>query len=73
MLDHILEGAFRPGHFQGVCRIVDNLLGIVEPDQLFMGQKDYQQCMVVRKLLEITRRHTELKICETVRELMALP
>jgi pantoate--beta-alanine ligase len=68
MLDRILEGEFRPGHFQGVCRIVDKLLGIVEPDQLFMGQKDYQQCMVVRKLLSITQRHTELKICETVRE-----
>jgi pantoate--beta-alanine ligase len=68
MLDHILEGKYRPGHFQGVCRIVDKLLAIVEPDQLFMGQKDYQQCMVVRKLLDITHRHTKLKICETVRE-----
>lgn len=68
MLDHILEGKFRPGHFQGVCRVVDKLLGIVEPDLLFMGQKDYQQCMVVRRLLDITGRQTALKICETVRE-----
>jgi len=68
MLDHILEGKFRPGHFQGVCRVVDKLLNIVEPDQLYMGQKDYQQCMVIRKLLDITGRSTALNICETVRE-----
>ncbi len=67
-LDHILEGKFRPGHFQGVCRVVDKLLSIVEPDLLFMGQKDYQQCMVIRKLLHITGRHTDLHICPTVRE-----
>jgi pantoate--beta-alanine ligase len=68
MLDQILEGKFRPGHFQGVCRVVDKLLDIVAPDQLYMGQKDYQQCMVIRKLLDITGRSASLNICETVRE-----
>lgn len=51
-IDKVLEGAFRPGHFNGVCQIVDKLLKIVEPDHLFMGQKDYQQSMVVQSMLE---------------------
>lgn len=51
-LETILEGAFRPGHFQGVCQVMSRLLKMVQPDQLFMGQKDYQQCMVVKWLLQ---------------------
>lgn len=50
-LETILEGSFRPGHFQGVVTIVHRLLEIIKPDNLYMGQKDYQQCMVIRKLL----------------------
>src|SRR5215510_9409677 len=42
-LDTILEGEFRPGHFQGVCLAVEKLLLIVKPDRLYLGQKDYQQ------------------------------
>jgi pantoate--beta-alanine ligase len=67
-LETILEGQYRPGHFQGVCQVVDRLLSAVEPHQLFMGRKDYQQCMVIRRLLELTRRETALVICDTVRE-----
>jgi pantoate--beta-alanine ligase len=67
-LDNILEGRFRPGHFQGVCQVMYRLLKIVEPDRLFMGQKDYQQGMVVRELLEIMGSATELRLCPTERE-----
>jgi pantoate--beta-alanine ligase len=67
-LESVLEGKFRPGHFQGVCKVVDILVSITEPDQLYLGQKDYQQCMVIRKMLDLTGRATGLVICETVRE-----
>ena len=52
-LETILEGRYRPGHFQGVCMIVHRLLEIVKPDNLYIGQKDYQQCMVIKKLIEL--------------------
>ncbi|MBA4166912.1 MAG: pantoate--beta-alanine ligase [Chitinophagaceae bacterium] len=67
-LETILEGKFRPGHFQGVCQVMSRLLKLVCPDKLFMGQKDYQQCMVVRKLLEYLDCNIELIKCPTVRE-----
>lgn len=50
-LDFILEGASRPGHFQGVAHVVKRLLDAVMPDQLFMGQKDFQQVLVVKKMI----------------------
>jgi len=69
-LETVLEGKYRPGHFQGVCQVMNRLLNAVKPAHLFMGQKDYQQCMVVRKLMQLTgiENHTQLHVCETVRE-----
>jgi pantoate--beta-alanine ligase len=67
-IESVLEGKFRPGHFQGVCKVVDVLVSITEPDHLYLGQKDYQQCMVIRKMLDLTGRSTGLVVCETVRE-----
>ena len=69
-LETIMEGKFRPGHFQGVCQVVDRLLNIVNPDILFLGQKDLQQCKVIEKLLALTKRtdRTKLVICPTMRE-----
>jgi pantoate--beta-alanine ligase len=67
-LETILEGKYRPGHFQGVCQVMRRLLDLVRPDHLFMGQKDYQQCMVVRRLLELMGAGTELHPCPIVRE-----
>lgn len=66
-LETILEGKYRPGHFQGVCVVVDKLLQAVQPFKLFMGEKDFQQIAVVRKMLEITRSNVELVPCSTVR------
>ena len=67
-LETLFEGKYRPGHFQGVCQVMRRLLDIVEPDDLYMGQKDYQQCMVVRKLLELRTYATRLHPCPIVRE-----
>lgn len=67
-LDTVLEGAYRPGHFQGVCQVMSRLLKTVRPNFLFMGQKDYQQCMVVKRLIQILQLPIDLITCPTVRE-----
>jgi pantoate--beta-alanine ligase len=67
-LETLLEGKYRPGHFQGVCQVMYRLLSMVQPHQLFMGQKDYQQCMVVSRLLSLMQSGTRLITCPTLRE-----
>lgn len=67
-LETVLEGKFRPGHFQGVCQVVHRLLEIIPADNLYLGQKDYQQCMVLRKMVELTGLHTRIAIVPTLRE-----
>lgn len=69
-IETILEGKYRPGHFQGVCAVVDRLLDIVKPGELYLGQKDYQQCMVIKKLLELTGKDKSIhiNISPTLRE-----
>lgn len=62
-----LEGAFRPGHFQGVATIVAKLLRLVTPAHLFMGQKDYQQCLVVQSLIQTEKLPVQLHIVPTQR------
>ncbi|MDQ6812969.1 MAG: pantoate--beta-alanine ligase, partial [Bacteroidota bacterium] len=59
-VEFILEGKFRPGHFQGVCQVVHRLLDIVQPAKLFMGQKDYQQCLVVQRLVQLLHLPVEI-------------
>jgi pantoate--beta-alanine ligase len=67
-LETLLEGKFRPGHFQGVAQVMHRLLGMVTPDDLFMGSKDYQQCMVVQRLLTLMQLPTSLHRCPIIRE-----
>jgi pantoate--beta-alanine ligase len=67
-LETVLEGLHRPGHFRGVCRVMGKLLGIVRPQDLFMGQKDYQQCLVVKHLIRQSGLAIRLHIIPTARE-----
>jgi pantoate--beta-alanine ligase len=67
-LDTILEGASRPGHFQGVCMVIDRFIKLVPCRQLILGEKDYQQCLVIKTMFENCSIQTELKICSTMRE-----
>lgn len=67
-LETILEGKFRPGHYQGVCNVVYRLFNIVKPHKAFFGQKDYQQCMVIQKLVELENLPIEIVVHQTVRE-----
>ena len=69
-LDTVLEAAYRPGHFQGVCQVVERLFEIVQHDKLFLGEKDLQQCLVVKKAIEILGKQNEIEliIAPTLRE-----
>lgn len=67
-LDQPMEGAHRPGHFMGMAQVVKRLLDIVAPNQLFMGQKDYQQAAIVRNMIDQLKLSAELVVCPIVRE-----
>jgi pantoate--beta-alanine ligase len=59
-LEHEMEGAFRPGHFNGVGTVVERLLDIVKPNYAYFGEKDFQQLQIIKKLVEL--HHLPVKI-----------
>lgn len=68
LLDKVMEGAFRPGHFQGMAQVVKRLLDIVQPNALYMGQKDFQQLSIVGHMIRELQLPVELVMVPTVRE-----
>ncbi len=67
-IDTVMEGAHRPGHFNGVCQIVSKLFLMVEPDRAYFGEKDFQQIAVVRAMMSDQGFDFELVACPIVRE-----
>ncbi len=63
-----LEGRCRPGHFRGVATVVLKLFNMAAPDRAYFGQKDYQQTLVVRRLVADLDLPIEIRVCPTVRE-----
>jgi pantoate--beta-alanine ligase len=63
-----LCGAFRPGHFTGVATIVCKLFNIVKPTAAYFGQKDFQQAVIIKRMIDDLNIDVDLVICPTVRE-----
>lgn len=68
LLETVMEGASRPGHFNGVGIVVSKLFNIVEPHRAYFGQKDLQQVTIVKRMVEDLSFNLELIICPTIRE-----
>ena len=67
-LDRILEGKFRPGHFKGVATVVKKLFEIIEPHKAYFGKKDYQQLLIISRMVKQFNLPVEIVPCPTVRE-----
>jgi pantoate--beta-alanine ligase len=67
-LEQVMEGQFRPGHFNGVAQVVSKLLVMVKPDKAFFGLKDFQQLVIIKALVKQLNLPVEIVACPTMRE-----
>jgi pantoate--beta-alanine ligase len=68
MLDKVMEGAHRPGHFNGVAQIVSKLFDVVLPDKAYFGEKDFQQLAIIRRMVTMMNYPVQIAGCAIVRE-----
>lgn len=68
ILDSVMEGKHRPGHFNGVAQVVSRLFDMVKPDKAFFGQKDFQQLAIIREMVRQLNFGTEVVACPIIRE-----
>ena len=68
MLDNVLEGKHRPGHFRGVCQVVAKLFNIIQPTYACFGQKDFQQLRVLTAMVEALNFSVQMVACPTLRD-----
>lgn len=71
-IERVMEGKFRPGHFNGVAQVVSKLFEMVEPDKAFFGQKDFQQLVIVKAMVKQLTLPVEIIACPIVREASGL-